>query len=309
MSPNEINKVLDDMCLPHKLYFCVLERDDEMLCKVGITKYDIKTRFSTEKNYQPVMTLGTLEIVFKTGHDARGFESTLLERLLPFKDRYTPKKSLSGRGECYKMDAYGNTIRIIRTAMEHPSFKENGGIGEVFEGKDIQLELELKDILNNALVIEPEVKTGKINSIELLKAAKKREANLTEKSEVTYLEIEPADEVVEDKEEVIKRIDKSFMRKLKDTNTIVWYDGEGNIHNSHGPAVTKQAGTQEWFIHGNRHREDGPAIMRSNGAEEYWVDGVKHREDGPAVTRANGNMYWWTKGKMIKKEIISQLAD
>jgi hypothetical protein len=43
------------------------------------------------------------------------------------------------------------------------------------------------------------------------------------------------------------------------------------------------AADQVWLENGVPHRVDGPAIIRENGDEEYYIHGLLHNENGPAL--------------------------
>ena len=49
-------------------------------------------------------------------------------------------------------------------------------------------------------------------------------------------------------------------------------------------------GTKFWEVDGKLHRTDGPAIEYFNGSKEWYIDGKLHRTDGPAIDWANGKM-------------------
>jgi hypothetical protein len=53
-----------------------------------------------------------------------------------------------------------------------------------------------------------------------------------------------------------------------------WFNDEGQLHRSDGPAVKVSRGVlTSWWVHGKRHRLDGPAVIWKNGSEEWWVNG------------------------------------
>lgn len=85
----------------------------------------------------------------------------------------------------------------------------------------------------------------------------------------------------------------------KDKRMIVYYDSEGRIHRTSGPAYInplydeeawyfegklhregnwayRHKGNFVWFKHGVLHNLEGPAVVEMAGPEQYWIDGVKY---------------------------------
>ena len=49
-------------------------------------------------------------------------------------------------------------------------------------------------------------------------------------------------------------------------------DKFGEYHNTKGPAVIFDNGTQMWFLRGRVHREDGPAVIHKDGKIAYYLN-------------------------------------
>ena len=64
-----------------------------------------------------------------------------------------------------------------------------------------------------------------------------------------------------------------------------WYNDQGKLHRTDGPAVEYRDGSVEWYLHGKRHREDGPAIdgpqhfIAGPPPEEYYLHDIKLSEE------------------------------
>lgn len=89
--------------------------------------------------------------------------------------------------------------------------------------------------------------------------------------------------------------------KIK-TDTIIFYNTSGEIHNENGPATIQSHGTCEWYQNGRRHRENGPAITHSSGSREWWVNGELHRENAPAIESSDGTEEWWFRDKLHRED-------
>lgn len=57
--------------------------------------------------------------------------------------------------------------------------------------------------------------------------------------------------------------------------TIRYYNSDGELHRTDGPAVIYAYGTKFWCQHGERHRLDGPAVIYSDGSEAWYINGVE----------------------------------
>ena len=67
---------------------------------------------------------------------------------------------------------------------------------------------------------------------------------------------------------------QTYIVKVYETHT-VWYNEEGEVHRTDGPAVEYAVGSKYWYINGKLHRTDGPAIEWANGNKQWWIDGEK----------------------------------
>ena len=67
--------------------------------------------------------------------------------------------------------------------------------------------------------------------------------------------------------------------------------------------IIDEYGTK-WYYNeqGQLHRTDGPAVEYANGDKEWWVNGQLHRPDGPAIEYASGTKSWWVNGKCLTEE-------
>lgn len=52
-----------------------------------------------------------------------------------------------------------------------------------------------------------------------------------------------------------------------------YFDDQGRLHRSSGPAMVYAENEQYWYKHGTPHRLDGPAKIWPSGAVEYYIDG------------------------------------
>ena len=57
-----------------------------------------------------------------------------------------------------------------------------------------------------------------------------------------------------------------------------YYNKDGQLHRTEGPAVIWWNDTKEWYQKGLRHRTDGAAIERVNGYKEWWLNGEELTE-------------------------------
>jgi len=86
-------------------------------------------------------------------------------------------------------------------------------------------------------------------------------------------------------------------QKYVDSDGSMWLDQHMRLHRIDGPAIERNNGDKEWWLHGAWHREGAPAIEHADGYKEWRMHGKKHREDAPAVEWANGGKQWWLHGK------------
>jgi len=78
-----------------------------------------------------------------------------------------------------------------------------------------------------------------------------------------------------------------------------YYNEQGQLHRTDGPAVEYANGDKSWWVNDQRHRTDGPAVEYANGDKEWWVNCQLHRPDGPAIEYASGTKSWWVNGKCL----------
>jgi hypothetical protein len=88
-----------------------------------------------------------------------------------------------------------------------------------------------------------------------------------------------------------------------------WYNENGMLHRTDGPAVEFADGSKWWCVNGMIHRIDGPAIEDAIGYKEWWVDGKLHRIDGPAVEFADGSKWWWINGTQYSEEEFKEITE
>ena len=85
-------------------------------------------------------------------------------------------------------------------------------------------------------------------------------------------------------------------RKITLTSGDLFWVTDGSvIHRTDGPAILRNSGTKEWYIHGKRHRVDGPAVEFIDGHREWYYQDQLHRIDGPAVELTTGQNKCWTE--------------
>ncbi|MFO0190305.1 MAG: hypothetical protein ACK54F_03545 [Planctomycetia bacterium] len=90
-----------------------------------------------------------------------------------------------------------------------------------------------------------------------------------------------------------------------DGPAIEWVDGNkswyvnGQLHRPDGPAVEWDDGDKEWWVNGKLHRTDGPAYEWADGSKAWYVNGQRHRPDGPAIEWAHGSKEWWVNGQQL----------
>ena len=98
----------------HKLYLVILSDGMETFLKIGVTSQEVEARFQKENTYK---LKSYFDWNFADGVIARGIESLLQERLLPFNLKYKPKKYFSGYSECYQFDSYLVVKNIIENTL------------------------------------------------------------------------------------------------------------------------------------------------------------------------------------------------
>jgi hypothetical protein len=88
-----------------------------------------------------------------------------------------------------------------------------------------------------------------------------------------------------------------------------WWCVNGMIHRIDGPAIEDAIGYKEWWVDGKLHRTDGPAVEYADGYKEWWVNGELHRIDGPAVEFADGSKWWWINGTQYSEEEFKEITE
>jgi hypothetical protein len=53
----------------------------------------------------------------------------------------------------------------------------------------------------------------------------------------------------------------------------IWYNEDGKLHRTDGPAIISANGHQYWYQHDNLYREDGPAQIWPRGDVDWWLNG------------------------------------
>ena len=89
---------------------------------------------------------------------------------------------------------------------------------------------------------------------------------------------------------------QGYIETLGD-GSVLYYNAQGQLHRTGGPAAIHHNGTVAWYQNGELHREDGPAIIHDDGTEAWYQNGALHRVGGPAVIHPNGDEYWYQNGK------------
>ena len=57
-----------------------------------------------------------------------------------------------------------------------------------------------------------------------------------------------------------------------------YYNEEGLLHKTDGPAVDSESGYAAYYINGMLHNENGPAIIYADGNTKYYTYGNRHWE-------------------------------
>ena len=85
-----------------------------------------------------------------------------------------------------------------------------------------------------------------------------------------------------------------------------YFNSDGVLHRTNGPAVERASGTKRWYQNGQLHRTDGPAVEYYDGRKTWYKDGQFHRTDGPAVECASGRKAWYINGKCLSEDEYNQ---
>lgn len=112
----EVLKHIKHSKKPHILYLVALQHPttNEMFCKIGVSAYSIQMRF-IDSDYEVKYSR---EFQFQDGIQARGWESLLIEKLIPYHWHYYPKdKSFAGKTECYELPKTREIESIMDNAL------------------------------------------------------------------------------------------------------------------------------------------------------------------------------------------------
>lgn len=64
--------------------------------------------------------------------------------------------------------------------------------------------------------------------------------------------------------------------------------------------VINKIGDKCWYNEqGRLHRTDGPAIEYANGDKLWYINGTLHRENGPAVEWGYNIVRWYYRGNRV----------
>ena len=85
-----------------------------------------------------------------------------------------------------------------------------------------------------------------------------------------------------------------------------YYNTNGELHRTDGPAVEWALGEKWWYQNGQLHRTDGPAVIRAGGGKEWWQNGLLHRTDGPAIVYSSGHKSWYINGTNMSEDEFNQ---
>ena len=69
-----------------------------------------------------------------------------------------------------------------------------------------------------------------------------------------------------------------YIETLSD-GSVLYYNAQGQLHRTGGPAAIHHNGTVAWYKNGRLHRTDGAAIMFSGGRCDWYLNGVSMPED------------------------------
>ena len=100
---------------------------------------------------------------------------------------------------------------------------------------------------------------------------------------------------------------QGYTETLRD-GTVFYYNAQGQLHRTGGPAAIHHNGTVAWYQNGELHREDGPAVVRADGSKAWYQQGLLHRTDGAAVLRADGTRAWYVRGSFMTYTLFQHLA-
>ena len=87
-----------------------------------------------------------------------------------------------------------------------------------------------------------------------------------------------------------------------------WYNEQGLLHRTDGPASTWATGDQVWYFNGEYHRTDGPAVIHSDGYQSYFIHGKRHRTNGPAIIYPNGVKQYYIHDNLLTEEEFNDIT-
>jgi hypothetical protein len=111
-------KQFDEINLPHKLYVVLfISKENNTYSKIGITKYNVTQRFSREEG---IKIIKYKEFDFDNAILARGYESFILAKVIPYNFKISPNKEElnGGNSECFKPQYYQTIINKITKLLE-----------------------------------------------------------------------------------------------------------------------------------------------------------------------------------------------
>ena len=62
--------------------------------------------------------------------------------------------------------------------------------------------------------------------------------------------------------------------EVDDDGSRLYYNTNGELHRTDGPAVEWHNGVKFWYHNDRLHRTGGPAVEWANGHKEWWINGV-----------------------------------
>ena len=70
-----------------------------------------------------------------------------------------------------------------------------------------------------------------------------------------------------------------------------------------------ECGTRRYFnTDGKLHRTDGPAVEMSDGSKSWYQNGLRHRTDGPAIEYSDSGKVWFINGEELSEDEFNQRA-
>ena len=72
--------------------------------------------------------------------------------------------------------------------------------------------------------------------------------------------------------------------------------------------IIDEHGNKRWYNEqGQLHRTDGPALIYPHGTQYWYINGKPHRTDGPAVIGSDGDQYWYIHGNQLTEEQFNDI--